>query len=321
MSEDKSITAAAEQLKKAKTAAIFCHIRPDGDALGSGMAICLALKNAGKKAYLVCEEPIPAKFGFLPALKNICIGLPNLDYDIMVSSDCADEARLGAFAQVYTQFKGVTLNIDHHISNTNYGMYNCVRQCSATCELLPEILTAAGFEITTEIANLLMLGLITDSGSFTHKDVNAKTLSVASMLCAAGADVYTINYQMCVRQTKSRALLYARAAKSLRFALSDALAIISVSCADLAATGADQSMTEGFVDFPLSIDGVEVAASLMEVKHGQYKISLRSKGKVDVNAVASMFGGGGHVLASGCMLYGEYEEVVERLTYVVYQHL
>ncbi len=109
--------------------------------------------------------------------------------------------------------------------------------------------------------------------------------------------------------------------KSLRFALSDALAIICVTKEDFEKTGAEQSMTEGFVDFPLSIDGVEVAAALMEVRHGQFKISLRSKGTVNVNAVASIFGGGGHILASGCMIFGEYEEVVERLTYALNQLL
>ena len=90
---------------------------------------------------------------------------------------------------------------------------------------------------------------------------------------------------------------------------------------DLAATGADKSLTEGFVDFPLTVDGVEVSVSMMEVKKRLYKISLRSKGTVNVNAVASKFGGGGHILASGCMLSGELEEVIEKITYAVYQNL
>ncbi|MCD8371695.1 MAG: bifunctional oligoribonuclease/PAP phosphatase NrnA [Clostridia bacterium] len=318
---DNALEAAAEQLKKATTAAIFCHIRPDGDALGSGMALCLAMRAAGKKAYLICEEKAPEKFLFLPALSEIAVGMPEADYDLLVAVDCAEEGRLGAFAEAYSRFKGVTVNIDHHISNTNYAMYNCVRECSATCELLPDVFDAAGFEITKDIADLLMLGLITDSGSFCHKDVTEKTFLSAARLVKAGADVNTISYNMFSHQKKCRALLYARAMKSLRFALSDALAIICVTSDDILKTGAEQSMTEGFVDFPLSIDGVEVAASLMEVKRGQFKISLRSKGTVNVNKVASVFGGGGHVLASGCMIFGEYEEVVERLTYAVYQYM
>ncbi|MCD7729078.1 MAG: bifunctional oligoribonuclease/PAP phosphatase NrnA [Clostridia bacterium] len=317
---DKSVEEVAEQLKKSTTAAIFCHIRPDGDALGSGMALCLAMRAAGKTAYLVCEEKIPEKFNFLPALSQVATGMPDADFDILISVDCADESRLGAFAAEYTRFKGVTVNIDHHISNTYYGMYNCVKECTATCELLPRILDAAGFKITKEIADLLMVGLVTDSGCFAHKDVTENTFLAAARLVKEGADVNTINYNMFDHQKKCRALLYARAMRSIRFALSDALAIICVTCEDFAQTGAEQSMTEGFVDFPMSIDGVEVAAALMEVRHGQFKISLRSKGKVNVNAVAATFGGGGHILASGCMIFGEYEEVVERLTYAVYQH-
>ena len=163
--------------------------------------------------------------------------------------------------------------------------------------------------------------LMTDSGSFTHSDVTAHTFSVAAQLRAAGADVREINYRMFACQKKQRALLFRRALANLRFALDDRLTFILVRSRDLEETGADRSMTEGFVDYPLTIDGVEVSVSLLEMKPGQYKASLRSKGKVNVNAVASAFGGGGHVLASGCMLFGEYEEVVERLTYAVYQHL
>ena len=108
---------------------------------------------------------------------------------------------------------------------------------------------------------------------------------------------------------------------NIRFALDDKLTFILTTQDALKETGADKSMTEGFVDFPLTIDGVEVSVSLLEVKKRQYKISLRSKGTVNVNAVASTFGGGGHILASGCMLIGELEEVIEKITYAVYQNL
>jgi phosphoesterase RecJ-like protein len=125
---------------------------------------------------------------------------------------------------------------------------------------------------------------------------------------------------MFTKQSKARAILYGRTMNKIRFELDDRLAFITVTQKDFEETGTDKSQTEGFVDFPLSIDGVEVAIALMEVKAGQYKASLRSK-NINVNAVAAKFGGGGHLLASGCMLFGEYEEVVERLTYAVYQNL
>ena len=320
MTTENSVAAVAARIKKAQKAAIFCHARPDGDALGSGLALCLAMRAAGKTADFVCEDAPPEKFFFIPEMAEVCTSLKGSDYDLYIAVDCADIARMGEFGHAYSRFKGDTVNIDHHVSNKGYAKYNCVRVCSATCEIMPEVIRAAGLAISERVANALMLGLITDSGTFTHSDVTAHTFSVAADLRAAGADVNKINYEMFSRQKKARALLFSRTLATMRFALEDRLAFILVTQSALDETGANRSMTEGFVDYPLTIDGVEVSIALLEMKKGQYKASLRSK-RADVNAVASTFGGGGHVLASGCMLFGEYEEVVERLTYAVYQHL
>lgn len=312
----------AEQLNKANSVAIFCHARPDGDALGAGLALAVAFRNAGKSAVMCCEDPPPEKFSFLPAVKTVKNALPqNKNYDAFICVDCADVARMGIFTDAFVKFPKTTINIDHHISNKGYAKYNFVFECPASCELLTDILLATDYEITSEIADLLMLGLITDSGNFTHTDVSEKTYKTAAELRKRGADNNLINYNMYSRQSKKRAILYGRVMNRIRFALDNKLTFIVTSLEDLKATGADKSVTEGFVDFPLSIDGVEVSVSMMEVKNRQYKISLRSKGTVNVNAVASSFGGGGHILASGCMLTGELEEVIEKVTYAVYQNL
>ena len=321
MNIESAVAAAAAQIKKARSAAIFCHSRPDGDALGSGLALCLAMRAAGKRAFFVCEDPAPEKFLFIPEMAELKTTLPEEDFDAFIAVDCADMSRMGVFGGAFARFRGETVNIDHHVSNTQYAKTNCVCVCSATCELMPRVIDAAGLCIDKTVADLLMLGLVTDSGCFAHSDVTANTFSVASRLREAGADVSAINYHMFSRQKKERALLFVRALNNMRFALEDKLAFILVTEAALKETGAERSLTEGFVDYPLTIDGVEVSIALLEMKKGQYKASLRSKGKVNVNSVAATFGGGGHVLASGCMLYGEYEEVIERLTYAVYQHL
>ncbi len=316
-----SLTEITEQLNKIKSAVIFCHARPDGDALGAGLALTLALRNSGKSAVMCCEDTPPEKFGFLKAMQEVKRELSCTEFDAIICVDCADVARIGTFAEFYSKFAGVTINIDHHISNTCYGKLNYVHECPASCELLTEILISAGYEITEEIANLLMLGLITDSGNFVHCDVSEKTFNTAALLRARGADVNLINYNMYSRQPKQRAVLYGAVMNKMRFLLDDRLAVIVTTLEDLAKTGADKSLTEGFVDFPLTVEGVEVSVAMMEVKKRQYKISLRSKGKVNVNAVASSFGGGGHVLASGCMLLGELEEVIDKISYAVYQNL
>lgn len=316
-----SLVEIIEQLNAAKRVAIFCHVRPDGDALGAGLALSLALENSGKKADMYCEDLPPEKFSFISSMQKVIQKAPNAEYDLLVSVDCADVSRMGVFGKFYSRFKKNTINIDHHVSNDRYAKLNYVEDCSACCEIITVLLIEAGYEITEEIANLLMVGLVTDSGNFTHQDVTEKTFSTGAFLRSKGAAVNLIYYNLYARQPKSRALLYGRVMNNIRFALEDKLAYILISERDMTELNADKSLTEGFVDFPLSIDGVEVSASILENKKGQYKISLRSKGKVNVSAVAATFGGGGHVLASGCMLFGELEEVIERLTYAVYQNL
>lgn len=311
----------AKQLKAARSVAVFCHVRPDGDALGSGLALVGALRGAGKSACMLCEDPAPERLRIFPAMSEVLTVLPkDCAFDLLVSVDCADIARLGTFAGFFEKFRGISVNIDHHISNSRFAKINYVRECTATCEMMPEILKAADMPVTKDTADLLALGLLTDSGNFSHRDVTADTFAVASLLRAAGADFSYIGYEMFSRQTKNRALLYARALASMRFCLGDRLAFITVTQKDLAETDTDKSHTEGFVDFALTIEGVEVSVAVLEVKRGQYKISLRSK-RANVNAVASEFGGGGHVLASGCMLFGEYEEVIDRLSYAVSKQL
>lgn len=310
-----------EKLNAAKHIAIFCHARPDGDALGAGLALCLALENTGKKAYMCCEDLPPEKFMFVPSIKKVLQELPNLDYDVLISVDCADVTRMGVFSKHYIKFKKTTINIDHHISNDSYAKLNYVDERPACCEIITELLIKAGYEINKEIANLLMIGLVTDTGNFSHQDVTENTFKAAAQLRAKCADVNSIYYNLFARQTKARALLYGRVMNKIRFALDEKLAFIIITEKDMTELGADKSLTEGFVDFPLSIDGVEVSAALLENKKAQYKVSLRSKGKVNVNAVATTFGGGGHILASGCMLFGEVDEVIERLSYAVYQNL
>lgn len=314
------LTEITAKLNSADNIAVFCHVHPDGDAIGSGLALYHALKNKGKTVHFACEDSVPEKFSFLAGVSEIKTELPDIEYDLLVSLDCADITRLGAFAKRYSKFKE-TVNIDHHISNNGYAKYNYIVECPATCELLTDVLTEAGFEITEDIANALMLGLITDSGNFVHMDVTPKTFQTAAYLRGKGADCNKIYYEMFSRQPKQRALLYGRVMGKIKFALEDKLTFIIISAKDMEETGSDKSLTEGFVDFPLTIDGVEVSAALMEAKKDRYKVSLRSKGKVNVNAVATSFGGGGHILASGCMICGSLEDVIDKLTYAVYQNL
>ncbi len=316
-----SISEALKQLDNAKKIAVFCHAKPDGDTLGSGLALAAALNNAGKVAVACCDDTIPEKYGFIEGISSVKRDIPKIEFDTFICVDCSDVSRIGVFANAFTSFKGKTINIDHHVSNKKFASCNCVVQCPATCQIVTELLTEGGYEINKEIANFLMLGIITDSGNFSHIDVTGKTFETAALLSNCGANSSNINYEMFLRKTKFKAMLFGKVINEMRFALDDRLALITVKLEYFGGNAVDGSITEGFVDFPLTIDGVEISVSMLEVKKRQYKISFRSNGKVNVNAVAATFGGGGHIFASGCMITGELEEVIEKITYAVYQNI
>ncbi len=305
-----------------KSAVIFTHTRPDGDTIGSGLALYYALKKLNIPCEICNDSEIPEKYRFMPGAA-LFQKTPTLPFPAgYIAVDSAEPKRLGLLEGVFSRAgKRVTVNIDHHVSNSQYAQYNYVRECAANCRNVAELLSLLGVKPDKEIADALMLGLVTDSGNFSHGDVDGDIFRTAGELMDAGADVNTITYEAFRRQSKARAALYADTMSGLRYLLDDRFAVIVVRKAELEKYGVDQSATEGFVDFPLSVEGVEVAAALLEVKFRQYKISLRSKGWVNVNAVAAVYGGGGHILASGCMLFGEEEEVIDKLRYTVSQFL
>lgn len=309
-----------ETLKHYSSVAIVSHMRPDGDTIGSALALSLGLEQLGIETQVLCESVIPESFSYFPETKRFLREAVR-PFEAVVLVDCADESRIGALSDWLYRQKCPKFNIDHHISNTRYGTYYVVEACSANCENMLILLKSMGVKLNARIANLLMLGILTDSGTFSHSDVTERTLSFAAELVAAGADINAIVYQMFRRQKMERFRLSARCMGKVRFLLEDKLAVIPILQSDLEACGAKQEHTEGLVDQPLSVDGVEVSAALLEVRHGQFKVSLRSKGTVNVNAVATTYGGGGHILASGCMLFGELEDVIDRLRYTVSQQL
>ena len=313
----------ATRIKQAKSVLIMTHMRPDGDAFGSALALSAALDFL-KIPNQVCDESeIPSNLTFMEGLDKVR-RTPQGEYDLVVAVDCSDEQRLGQLSEYFFLAKRKkidTVNIDHHVSNTRFAKYNFVGCCAANCMHMASLIEYMGAPFDKKTAEYLLVGLLTDSGNFSHDDVKEDTLLLAAKLVKAGADIHHLNEVLFKRQPKARAMLYARTMSGMRFYHDNRFAAIVVSKKNMEDCGADVGMTEGFVDFPLNIDTVEVAASLLEVKKGQYKISLRSKTYVDVNRLAGCYGGGGHVRAAGCMLFGDLEDVLDRLYYTVSQYL
>lgn len=313
----------AERIKKAKSVLITSHMRPDGDAFGSSLALAAALNRLGLQTQIVNESDIPSNLAFIQGLENVT-KLPQKEYDLFVAVDCAEMTRLGALTDEFSRAtrKSIdTVNIDHHISNTRYAKYNYVRECAANCMNIATLIEYLGVPFDKEIAEYLLIGLLTDSGNFSHDDVGEEAFLLAAKLAKTGADIRYYNYNLFKKQPKERAALFSLTMSGMRYYFEDKFALIVITQENMKKCNADNGMTEGFVDFPLNVDGVEVAASIMEVKYRQYKISLRSKEYADVNKIAGVFGGGGHIRAAGCMLFGELEDVIDRLSYAVSQYL
>lgn len=310
----------ADRLKKLKSATIFCHMRPDGDTLGAGMGLAAMLDMCGARCRVVCEGPIPEKFWFLPGMREIG-NVPDESAEAYIAVDSSEERRLGTLCDAFSRAKKPKFNIDHHISNTRYGDCCYVDERAATCEIMAELADCLGVTLTPQAANYIMLGLSSDTGNFAHANVTEKTFLAAAKLASCGADIHTIQYYMFKKQSAARALLYGRTMSAIRYFAEGRIAVICVTRAMLESCGATSDVTEGFIDFPLSVDGVEVAACLLETGDDRYKVSLRSSGRADVNAIAAVYGGGGHILASGCMLFGELEEVIDKLRFTILQHL
>lgn len=318
-----SLQQIADRIKRAKRVVIVGHMRPDGDAFGSALAFSCALKKLNISTQVCVESDIPSNLAFVEGIEKV-LKKPTEEYDLFVSVDCSQEQRMGALQEEFLLAKRKridTVNVDHHISNPRYAKYNYVRECSSNCMNVATLIKCLGVALDKQIAGYLMLGLLTDSGNFSHDDVNEEGFLLAAELVKAGADVCYYNYNLFKKQSRMRAALFAKVMGGIRYYHEDRFAVAVIEKQMMDAYNADIGMTEGFVDFPLSIDTVEVAATLLEVKKGQYKVSLRSKFYADVNKIAGCYGGGGHIRAAGCMLFGDVEDILDRLSYTVSQYL
>ncbi len=297
-------------IKAAKNVLIVCHIRPDGDCLGSGFALTRIAEKLGKNVDFVCDSPFPPAYSFIKdaaKLNDVKYG----DYDLAIAVDCAESARMGKYGEDFARSKS-TINVDHHKTNDRFGKVNYViPDLSSTCELLFSLIKDDGV-IGADEATYLYLGLSTDTGNFMHSNVTPKTLETAAELLALGADLNAIVNGFYRNNTKNKMALVQRALASVRYYNDDRVAIAVIKQSDLAETGCVISDTEGLIDYIMSIGAVKVAICMTEQRERSYKVSLRSKG-ADVSLVAGAFGGGGHKQASGCVANGYLEDVVEKL--------
>ncbi len=295
-----------EGLRQSQTVCVVGHIRPDGDCVGAQLGLAIALQNEGKQVCCWNEDPIPQKYEFLDPAHLLQKPKPGQQFDCVIATDAASLERLGSVGPCIAQRK-LLINIDHHQSNTRFGDLNWVSgREPSTGELVFRLLKLAKWPITKPIADCLFAAVSTDTGSFQYPSTRPGTFHVAGELVRRGADLAKICDEVYQSYPISRAKLLKHVYSHYRLTHQNQIAYFWLKKADFARTGADSSDSEGLIDHIRAIAPVVVACVFEEVEPDLTRISLRSKSdKVNVNAIAAQFGGGGHVAAAGARIPGK----------------
>jgi len=297
---------------------ITSHVRLDGDAVGSELALYHLLKNLGKEAVVYNEDETPGNYRFLPGTEVIVHFLGTVDhFDAAFVLDCSEISRVGDAASRILGMKTI-INIDHHISNTgSFGLSFADPGASSVGELLYRLIEKMGAPVTREIAVNLYTAIVTDTGSFQYSNTGEDTFRIAGKLVKMGADPYGIAEKIYENNPKERIRLLEKVLGTLEFAWDGRISTLWVSRQMLKDAGALPEHTDNFVDLARSVEGVEVAAFFTEMEKNLYKVSLRSKGRINVAKVAGRFGGGGHFSAAACKIEGGLEGVKNRIVQAV----
>jgi bifunctional oligoribonuclease and PAP phosphatase NrnA len=296
---------------------ITTHEGPDGDAVGSSLALATYLQRLGKDVTIYFHDPVPELYTFLPLADSVVHAIPDRHFEICFVLDVGEFRRAG---EELAQFRkvGKFINIDHHLLCDTFGAINLIdAEAAATGILVYRIIKGAGHVIDYETALCIYTAVITDTGSFRYSNANKEAFTVAGELVELGINAWSISEKLYESQPRKRLELLALALSTLTVSPRGDVACVTVTLDMYEKTGATAELTDGFVNYPRSIRGVEVAVFFREIKPGLFKAGFRSKGKVNVSALAAELGGGGHHNAAGCNVAGSLEEVRQR----VFAHL
>jgi phosphoesterase RecJ-like protein len=307
--EDNPIAAILEVIRRGERFLVCSHSRPDGDAVGSMLATGMLLEQMGKRADLVAADRIPAIYRDLPgadAIRNAMRVHGPYDAVILLECDGLERARLRGLEPFFH------INIDHHATGRSFGHLNWIdRNAASVGELVHRMVKAAGATITPEMATCLYTTVLTDTGGFCYGGIRASTFALAKELTDAGADPVRIAQEIYFSTATSKLLLLGAALNNLK--REGRLAFLWVTHQDMVRTCAAEEDCEGIVNYAICISGVEAAAFLRELPERRIRLSLRSKGKVNVSAIAARLGGGGHENAAGVTLEGPISRALEEI--------
>ncbi len=290
---------------------ITSHARPDGDAIGSQLAMAYALRQLGKDVQLVDKDPAPPQFQTLPGVRDIQVS-PDVhgQFDAAIVMECGDLSRTG----VDGFEKYFVINIDHHPGNRNFGAINWFDPARAACgEMVFDVIDALGVTLTPEIATHVYVAILTDTGGFHFSHITPGTFEICRRCTEAGAQPEAIARAIYDNSSMGRLRLMGAVLHNLEFEGNGRAALAALTLTLLQETGATHEDSDGLINIPLSVKEIQAVAFFKEIEPENFRISMRSKGDVDVNRVASLFGGGGHKNAAGCSLSGPYADVRRKL--------
>ncbi|MBU4310643.1 bifunctional oligoribonuclease/PAP phosphatase NrnA [bacterium] len=304
-----------EVIKENKSFFITSHIRPDGDSIGSQLALKCILERLGKEVTIANHDSVPEIYDFLPGRESIKQELPkDREFDVALVLDSPELSRLESAAGAIEKAR-VIINIDHHLGNERFGKYNYVDiEASAVGEEIYELTKVMGFEIDREIALCLYVGILTDTGSFRQSNTTPRTHEIVADLMKIGdLKPAQITHQVYETQLPSAIKLLSMTLNTLERSEDGRIAWMTITDEMFKETTTTKAETENFINYVRSVKGSEVAILFTRIAEGEVKVSFRSKSSVDVNRIAKTFGGGGHLRASACTIKGDFKEVKEKV--------
>ena len=301
-------------LRDKKSFLISSHLRPDGDAIGSQLALASLLEEMGKSVIVVNADPVPGAFRFLPRSDRITNDFSSRDYpEVALILDSGDLERIGRAADLARKTK-LIVNIDHHVSNNKFGNINLIEEVSAVGEQIFSIIRSLGFSIGKERAVSLYTAIVTDTGSFRYANTTEKTHRIAGCLLGEGVDPVLISEELHRNVSFSRQRLLGLSLTTLRKDDRGEIGWFRLTRDMYREAGANDTESDGFIDYVQSIKGIKLVLFFQETsKENQVRVSFRSGGGIDVDRLARQFGGGGHQRAAGCLIKGNIEEVEKKV--------
>jgi phosphoesterase RecJ-like protein len=297
----------ADEIRKRQRFVLSSHVRPDGDAIGSQLAMAFALWHLGKEVRLVNRDQAPAPMMVFPGVSRIEVaGQIDDPGDAVIVMECGDLTRTG----VEGFERGFVINIDHHLGNSNYGALNWYDGAAAACgEMVFELIAELGVPLTPDIATHIYVAILTDTGSFHYSSISPRTFDICRQCVEAGIDPPAIAGAIFDSNSLGRLKLFGAVLSKMELDATGRVATVYVDQKLAQECGGTYEDTEGIVNLPLTVKEIEAVAFFKEAGPDDWRVSMRSKGEIDVNAVAKEFGGGGHKNASGCSATGRFDNL------------